>query len=82
MVKAKDVVESPDVEVLARKGETATFSKRHGEKVFSMTGADFWSLTKRYGNEEITVIVRQIGSKEKHFFSIYDKKKSIKKTAI
>lgn len=30
----------------------------------------FWSVIKKFKNGNVTVIVRQIGEKEKHFFSI------------
>jgi len=44
--------------------------------------ADFWKLTKTYGDATITIVLRQIEGKEKHFFSIYDTKPKNQKTAM
>ncbi len=34
--------------------------------------AHFWSVNKRHGNRKITVVIRQLNSGPKHFFSVMD----------
>ena len=38
------------------------------------SNAHFWSFDGRYGNKEITIILRQINDGNKYFFSVFCKK--------
>jgi hypothetical protein len=71
---AKEIIEGRDIKISHGKGETVRFSKQHDMAVIKKLPADFWKLTKTYGDVAITVVVRQIEGKEKHFFSIYNAK--------
>ena len=78
---AKEIVESSAVEVVHGKDKIIRADKRHGATVLIRSHADFWTLTKTYGDTAITVVVRQLAGKEKHFFSIYNAKPKNQKTA-
>lgn len=78
---AKEVIENPTVRIAHREEKTIRIDKRHNTTVLAQPPADFWTLTETYDNTTITVVVRQIKDKEKHFFSIYDAKRKNQKTA-
>ena len=40
----------------------------------NINNAEYWSISKTYGDDLITVIIRRINNKELHFYSIMDKK--------
>lgn len=74
MPYAKEIIESQTSEIIHRKNITVKSIKRHNTTILVKSHADFWSLTKMYDETTITVVIRQIGTKGKHFFSIYDAK--------
>jgi hypothetical protein len=78
---AKEIIESSSATITHRNGKAAHLFKRHSAVVIKQSNADFWALTKNYGDNTITVVIRQLESKEKHFFSIYDAKPKNQKTA-
>ena len=78
---AREIIESQEVKISHEKGETIHFSKQHNVAMIKKPPADFWKLTKAYGDATITIVIRQIEGKEKHFFSIYDAKQKNQKTA-
>ena len=45
---------------------------RKGKKINDPEAGQFWALSKIYGNRKVSVIIRQIGSNQKHFFSVKD----------
>ena len=82
LARAKNVVENPNAKIVYRKSETVGLAKRHGERMLLKAPADFWALTEWRGGREITVVIRGSKTKEKHFFSIYDKSKKNQKTVM
>lgn len=60
---AECIVTDGDVEIEYRKSE-----------IISQNVVQFWGITRKNDPKEITVVIRQIGVGEKHFFSIFDQK--------
>lgn len=71
---AKEIIQDNTVKVIHEESMTARLVKRHGAAILTQSHANFWTLTKDYGSTAITIVIRQIENKEKHFFSIYDAK--------
>ena len=71
---AKEIIQDNTVKVIHEESMTAHLVKQHGTAILTESRTNFWILTKGYGNITITVVIRQIENKEKHFFSIYDAK--------
>ena len=61
---------------------TTHLVKRHGTTILTQSRASFWTLKKNYENIIVTVIIRQIENKEKHFFSIYDSRSKNRTMAV
>jgi hypothetical protein len=49
-----------------------SYRDQHGKKIIKTPSANFWEFTGERDNKTIIVIVRQIKSGRKHFFSVYD----------
>lgn len=45
--------------------------RKHGIKMRRLSRARFWGLSDERGGKTITIVIRQIGYRNKHFFSIY-----------
>jgi hypothetical protein len=43
-----------------------------------MTRTQFWAISEEWNKEVVTVVIRQVGDGKKHFFSVYNKKSSIR----
>ena len=78
---AKEIIEDKAAVAAHGKRDTSHLVKQHGMARLAQERADFWTITKTYGHTAITVVIRQTGVKEKHFFSIYDSKLKNQKTA-
>jgi hypothetical protein len=78
---AENIIEDPNIEILHKKDFSVNQSKRHGRKNLSMSRADFWTLTKKYNDTIITIIIRRRKTGSKHFFSIYNESAKHQKTA-
>lgn len=77
---AVNIIENPDAGLVESTMQADEIAHRHGNKIRMKGSARFWSSRGRRNGKLINVIVRQIGEKTKHFFSIYDKKERNKKT--
>lgn len=71
---AKEIIQDDTVKITHGENITTHLAKQHGTTILIQSRASFWTLTKDYGDTAITVVIRQIEHKKKHFFSIYDAK--------
>jgi hypothetical protein len=79
---AKEIIQDDEVEIIHKENMTTHLVKRHGTTILTQSRASFWTLRKNYENTIVTVIIRQIENKEKHFFSIYDSKSKNRTMAV
>lgn len=62
---AKEIIESSKVKIIHGKGTAAHPEHNHGDRMLARPAADFWTLTKTYGETAITVVVQADKTKRK-----------------
>ncbi len=69
---APEIVAHPNSNINYKEQKAFSIIERHGKKIAKASRAKFWALSKKCDGKMITVVIRQIKSGKKHFFSIYD----------
>ncbi|HUC02041.1 MAG TPA: hypothetical protein VMA75_04015 [Candidatus Paceibacterota bacterium] len=71
----KDAIEDPRASVQFQRKPTVRIIKANKKRISVPSYADFWEFTVRDGEEIIKVIVRQFPGGQKHFLSVYRRKR-------
>jgi hypothetical protein len=80
---AAKIIQQSQKSVEYRKKEQISKTKWNGDKIETISQAHFWGLVKKIEDQHVTVVLRQIGNGNKHFFSIFsnaDPHEKIKKS--
>lgn len=73
---AEAIITNPQAIIVYRTTETKYWANRYGEKVFITSTAHFWTFIEKIDGLTIKIVIRQLNSGQKHFFSIMGNKKS------
>ena len=71
---AEAIVRDPDAIFSHGERKTTHLVKWQREKCMPVSDIDFWIFAGLKNGQRITVVVRQVKGKRKHFFSVYGKK--------
>jgi hypothetical protein len=72
---APDIIKNPDATVKYQQKEVLHRMKVQGEKIEVVSVADFWEFKGESDQGIVKVIVRQFSGQEKHFLSVYERKR-------
>ena len=70
----KEILTDPNIKLIFDEKDIAITINKQGLKIKVRSKAKFWKIIKKYDDKTITLVIRQIASGKKHFFSIYDQK--------
>ncbi len=73
---AEAVIKNPQAVIIYRTTETKYWTDRYGQKVLITSTAHFWTFVEEIDGFTIKIVIRQLNSGQKHFFSIMGNKKS------
>lgn len=76
LVFAEQIIKNPQAVIIYRTTETKYWTNRHGEKVLITSTGHFWTFVEKTDGYTIKIVIRQLNSGQKHFFSIMSNKKS------
>lgn len=69
---AEQIVKNPKSKIYFRQTEEKYFINRHGQKILTTSIAKFWTFIEDVDNKKIKLVIRQLGSGQKHFLSIME----------
>lgn len=73
---AETIIKNPQAVIIYRTTETKYWTNRYGQKVLITSTAHFWTFVEEINGLTIKIVIRQLNSGQKHFFSIMSNKKS------
>lgn len=73
---AEAIIKNPQAVIIYRTTETKYWNDRYGQKVLITSIAHFWTFVEKMDGFTIKIVIRQLNSGQKHFFSIMSNKKS------
>lgn len=72
---AERVIAQTKLSIAYQEREIMFLKKKYGEAKIEAAHASFWGLKEERDDQTITVVIRQVDSGDKHFYSIFDKEK-------
>lgn len=74
--QAEQVIKNPQAVIIYRTTETKYWANRYGQKTLITSTAHFWTFVETVDGYTVKIVIRQLNSGQKHFFSIMSNKKS------
>jgi hypothetical protein len=66
----ENIIKNPRAVIIYRKEEVKEKVNRHGEKILQESTAHFWTFVDKIEDCTVKVVIRQLSSSDKHFFSV------------
>ena len=70
LIYAEEIIKNPNASIIYRKTEKKIKVKHYGRRIFQTAIVQYWAFVQNIKKWKIKVVIRQVNSGAKHFYSI------------